>query len=291
MDIPTRLFLPANGTGACIIFLHGSGGLYRNDDPTDVINENFRRWADMAYLRNYIAIFIDSYTPRGGISDDNSNADEVNNRPLDVYGAIDFIKNYNGVSVNQIFLLGWSHGGSTTIASVSDSLVGKNVIVGAVAFYPGCGLDSRFGGISKSTYCNNAPLYIHAAELDSLYTGGYCDTRINRAAEIGCETLFEMRVHQGADHGFDQAEETDIGGKYTQEDYDAHVSSDEHVWTFFESIRTNSTATITTTSITSSSIETTSETSEISSTRNEESNANVTPIGLVLMIVIVGIMF
>eukprot|EP01084_Bolivina_argentea_P290368 498748_1 len=253
ISIPTRVFIPAQPTtgnrhGGCIIFLHGSGGLWKNDDPTDVINENFRRWADMSYDRGYIAIFTDSYTPRGG----RSNSDSVDNRPRDVYGAMQFIKQYgidNNIPVDKIFVVGWSDGGSSTIATMSDTTSGTNhspnIISAAAAFYPGCGLNSNFGGISNSLYCPSGPLRIYAASEDSLCCE-HCNTRMNRATAIGCSMRSEwmLTIYQGADHGYDQAEATDIpphSTKYTQADWDAHVAADAAIWEFFENIRLDNT--------------------------------------------------
>jgi hypothetical protein len=65
--LPARLYLPASpGPRPAIVFMHGGGGLYRNNDPSDVIDAYFRRWAGMAHERGFAALFIDSYTPRGG---------------------------------------------------------------------------------------------------------------------------------------------------------------------------------------------------------------------------------
>ena len=70
-----------------VFFINKSGGLYRNDDPDDVIEENFRRWANRAIERNYVALFFDSFTPRGG----KDQASEVTVRPYDVNASTEFL--------------------------------------------------------------------------------------------------------------------------------------------------------------------------------------------------------
>jgi len=240
--LPARLYLTPELTAQpAIVFMHGSGGLYKNDDPSDVIEKNFRKWANMSQTRGYTALFVDSYTPRGG----KSGASEVDVRPYDAFAAIKYLREAPLVSgriaTESISLLGWSHGGSSVmsaLASTNPQRAALPILCG-VAFYPGCGLYSAFGGISKSTYCPSSPLLILAAGLDPLYTGGYCNTRQNRARMPSVcpnSTVFNMTVFPNAQHSFDEADQAAVAsGKFTAADLEAATAADEEAWNFFTS--------------------------------------------------------
>ncbi len=68
-------------------------------------------------------------------------------------------------------------------------------------------MDAAYGGISTTTNCPYSKTLILAAALDSLYTSGHCETRLQGAgscASAATNNPFEMNVYPGAEHGFDQ---------------------------------------------------------------------------------------
>eukprot|EP00658_Telonema_sp_P-2_P030075 TRINITY_DN22780_c0_g3_i3.p1 TRINITY_DN22780_c0_g3~~TRINITY_DN22780_c0_g3_i3.p1 ORF type:complete len:347 (+),score=56.28 TRINITY_DN22780_c0_g3_i3:106-1146(+) len=233
--LPARLYLPASpGPRPAIVFMHGGGGLYRNNDPSDVIDAYFRRWAGMAHERGFAALFIDSYTPRGG----KAQASEVTVRPYDLYAGVRFLRSKHSLVAGRIrhgsiHAVGWSHGGSSVLSalSVTDPHFKALPIRTAAIMYPGCGLYGAFGGIAKSRYCNAAPLQILAAALDPLYTGGNCEKRIERAKRAGCAAPLTIAVYPGAQHSFDAADLAAVArGRFTPADLRASVHADAAVW-------------------------------------------------------------
>jgi len=111
-------------------------------------------WAQQGYL----AILVDGFGPRGfphgfaaGTHDQRpASLNEVTVRPLDAYGALVYLRTRNDVLADRIVLQGWSNGASATLAAMSSSTAALKAATpatgfrGAVAFYPGCGLDGHF---------------------------------------------------------------------------------------------------------------------------------------------------
>lgn len=222
------------GTGSnlpAVVMMHGCSGAYSSGKLMSV----FQEWGDRLVQAGYTALLVDSFTPRG-ISEvcGQQTGIEVNDRPYDALAAYEFLidSGRSGVSVdrNRVGLLGWSNGGSATLASLSDSTVatyGKRYRA-AVAFYPGCGLYNQFGGISKSTYQPYAPLQILHGGADSLYLDGYCATRVERAKTLGASNsggnAMTLTVYAGAQHSFDLARSGDA--QWTSADLAAKPQAD-----------------------------------------------------------------
>lgn len=89
----------------------------------------------------------------------------------------------------------------------------------AVSYYPGCGLESMVPFSVKQTdsdldmYSPSAPLYIEHGSIDSLVDD--CSEEFGQgrrqkqaalvAAKEGQQDRYSIQIHQGADHGFDNA--------------------------------------------------------------------------------------
>tara|TARA_B100000745_G_scaffold269000_1_gene195303 strand:- start:209 stop:943 length:735 start_codon:yes stop_codon:yes gene_type:complete len=211
------------------LLLHGCSGVFSNSDPQQGIGSLYKKRASRLNEQGYDVLLINSFSFRGADQNQCGNGDagvsEVNDRPWDVLAAVNYLPQLAGVDTNNILLMGWSHGGSSVLATIQQNYLPlpANTFKAAVAYYPGCGLYGAFGGISQSQWVPNTPLLILHGDQDSLYTSGYCDQRINRAIQLGANqnngNPITMEVYVGAQHSFDYA--YSVGGKWTQADVDA----------------------------------------------------------------------
>jgi len=258
-----------------VVILHGCSGVFSYSDPTKGIANIYKEWSTKLTDLDYIVILVDSFSARAAEQNQCNNGSdgtsEVSERPYDVLAAFDYIttnsKLEGMINPNKVGLMGWSHGGSTTLSSLSTvnykGEANKKIFQVGISFYPGCGLYSNFGGISTSTWVPNTLLFIFHGSIDPLYTRGYCDTRIKNALAIDSTITLEMNVYDGAQHSFDDARE--VTSKFNDKDVKAKDLADAVVLYKFnlylkgpvvfagESTSTPTTTTTTTTNSNSSS--------------------------------------
>jgi dienelactone hydrolase len=237
-----KLYQPT-GTGPfpAVILMHGCSGMYSYSDPAKGVASLYTEWAARLNGAGYAALVVDSFTPRGAAQNQCGNGSagtsEVNDRPYDAAAAAQFLSVQPKINPAGIGALGWSHGGGSVLATMDRlDIPGNELIRAAVSFYPGCGLYNAFGGISTSTWMPHAPLLIQAGGADPLYTGGYCDSRVNNARALGAGVAngnpVDMTAYYGAQHSFDQAKAGD--SKWTQADLTAKQSADPTTVLFFD---------------------------------------------------------
>jgi carboxymethylenebutenolidase len=230
LAIPARLYLPTGAHSAVptVVMLHGCAGVYSFSDPALGISLFHKDWAQRLNAAGYGVLLVDSFTPRGTQNQCNNGTAGVNeavDRPKDAKAALKWLI-ANGVApADRVALLGWSNGGSATMATLdtTNAPSGQPRFAGGVAFYPGCGLLDNFGGIASSSWLPYAPLQIFHGSVDPLYTAGSCDTRVDRAHTAGAAGL-NLTVYTGARHSFDQA--SAVKSPYTQSDVDARQAAD-----------------------------------------------------------------
>ncbi|MDO1580857.1 dienelactone hydrolase family protein [Rhizobium oryzicola] len=212
------LFLPPGKTSSplrAVIMLHGRGGAYSSlakgtyNAGTLTKRHVFwgRHWAKMGYA----ALLVDSFGPRGfpagfpihSYADRPKQVSELTARPLDAYGALSYLKTRKDIDGHRIAMQGWSNGGSTAIAAMSDDMLRKVGLEpgagfrGAVAFYPGCGLHGAF----KHRYHPYAGVRIFSGDNDEEVSARTC-SRLTEVAKKGGGDV-EIKVLAGATHGFD----------------------------------------------------------------------------------------
>jgi dienelactone hydrolase len=140
-----------DGPFAALLLLHGCSGL----------GENAFRWASWLKDEGYVALVVDSFSPRHisnicgpqgwmtlGISE----------RVWDAFGALSYLRTLPFVERDRIGVMGWSRGGMTALRAGGKLLQppdgGFRV---AVAFYPACA-----GNLSKE----GIPALLLLGELD-----------------------------------------------------------------------------------------------------------------------------
>jgi dienelactone hydrolase len=195
-----------------VIAAHGCGGMYSaRADRRDQLSERSIAWTEELLADGYAVLWPDSFNPRGKRSVCLIKRGEPTIAPmtrrLDMLGALAFAASQPGVDRANIALLGWSHGGSTTLAAIN----GKDAQIeqfftaadapprwrAAVAFYPGCFVSLRQG----DKWLPSPPLEVHIGALDDWSRPAPCVQLGDAARARGAQMA--VTVYPGANHGFD----------------------------------------------------------------------------------------
>jgi dienelactone hydrolase len=246
------LFIPSSAVPVpAVVVQHGSGGLWSSTDSTNTkMSLQFKGWVDSFRVHKIAALFVDSYTARG-VKTFHNVAPPANLpiaaefvRPRDAYTGLDYLRSLPAIIPTKIALLGFSHGGTSVLSTMVDatavakatpwSLISSNItytdgvlapaakpvsggFVAAVSFYPGAAMFSYYGKPgtpSNGKYIPYAPVMIHAAALDPLYTTTYSNTDNNtqissydglimKAQLNPASAAMTKHEYAGAEHSFD----------------------------------------------------------------------------------------
>jgi dienelactone hydrolase len=206
------------GPFPALVILHDCSGLGSRSSGAA------RRWAKEMVSRGYVIVIPDSFSPRGhagGVCTNPSPSREdvsPTRRAEDAYTALAYLRSLPFVDGSRVGLMGGSHGGSSTLASmvaaeasrISQAQGAPRGFAAAVALYPSCAV--RYGswrpvlqkGGSRNylgVYEVNAPLLILIGELDDWTPMEPCQ----RLAEVAEQAGFpvSIKVYPGAHHAFD----------------------------------------------------------------------------------------
>ena len=177
----------------------------------------------------YLAILVDGFGPRGyphgfpqhSYGDRPPELDETTVRPLDAYGALAYLRTRPDVDPKAIALLGWSNGGSATLAAMAadtPALPQASVETGfrgALAFYPACALKGKF----DDGYLPYAPVRVFIGAADEEVSPTRCEDLVEKSEMKGGD--IKISVYPGATHDFD-----DPGRKRASVDANADAVSD-----------------------------------------------------------------
>ncbi|MFO1415218.1 MAG: dienelactone hydrolase family protein [Burkholderiales bacterium] len=213
--IDALFFKPPDTTGGkvpLVVALHGCGGMYSaSASRRDQLSERGIAWTEALLADGYAVLWPDSFNPRGRRSVCLVRRGEPTIAPatrrLDVLGALAFGTAQPGIDRTRAAIVGWSHGGSTTLATVNgkDPAIeafyaapgAPPPFVAAVAFYPGCVVSLREG----AGWLPMMPLRIDTGELDDWTPSSFC-VRLGDSARLRGATM-DVTVYPGAYHGFD----------------------------------------------------------------------------------------
>jgi dienelactone hydrolase len=202
---------PAGGVPA-VVAVHGCAGMWSNvaGHETELSRHNVA-WAELLLAEGYAVLFPDSFNPRGQrqvctIRYGERTIDPPRRR-LDVLGALAFLAAQSGIDRERIALVGWSHGGSTTLATINarDSATiaaragpdAPPFFRAAVAFYPGCGASLRAG----SRWQPAVPTRIHIGADDDWTPAQPCvDLGVSMR---GRDPTLDVTVYADSYHAFD----------------------------------------------------------------------------------------
>lgn len=217
-----------DGPFPAVVLLPGCGGIGKPNDD----------WANRLASWGYVALQVDSFRPRG----ETQICDKLLRVPFhiraeDAYDAKSYLNGLPFVDRNRIGLLGQSHGGFATLASVSKSTYATSAALidlftdvttnlepperndlfrAAVALYPFC-----IGQLDDS----NAPLLILIGELDSWCPAALCQMKMP-SGKTSNEVI--LKIYPGAHHGFDM-EGVDMVREHHRVLYDPVASADSIV--------------------------------------------------------------
>ena len=220
--IPAALHKPeGDGPFPAVVIMHDCSGLGPRSSGSPA------RWARELLQQGYVVLIPDSFTPRGF---DNGVCTVPGNqqrgvrglaRAADAYAALGALRALAYVQRDRIGIMGGSHGGSATLATMVTPRNAKDPLAGAkadgfaagLALYPGCtgtygewSTTHASGNIGPMTgyagvYKPLAPLLILAGEKDDWTPAEPCRQMAEVARAQGLP--MDIHVYPGAHHSFD----------------------------------------------------------------------------------------
>jgi dienelactone hydrolase len=199
-----------DGPFPAAVFMHGCSGMLT---ASGALASRFRGWTTLLVEQGFVVLLADSFNPRGIQQECTVSPQPVSqtrDRPGDARGALAFLQAQRYVDPARVALIGWSHGGGSTLATIVGPLPDPPeseppvpVLAGgpwfrtAVAFYPGCVTASRPARVASS-----APLLILQGDADNWTPPEPCRRLVDRATES--IHPIELKLYEGAYHAFDE---------------------------------------------------------------------------------------
>ena len=209
------------GPFPAVVIMHDCSGLGPRSSGSPI------RWAMALVERGYVIVMPDSFSTRGHAGGVCTNPSPSRNdvapvrRVPDAYAALAYVRTLPYVDGKRIGIMGGSHGGSTTLASMvaaeqdSEPLAREKRagFTAAVALYPGCAARMgdwrvvRQGGAGGpitdyvGVYKPVAPLLILIGENDDWTPAEPCRKLTEISRQAGYPVA--IKVYPGAYHGFD----------------------------------------------------------------------------------------
>jgi carboxymethylenebutenolidase len=209
------LFQPAGrGPHAAVVLLHGRAGPYsslaKGVYNASTLSKRHKFWGEFWADRGYVAVLVDSFGPRGfwegfpkhSYEDRPSEVSEQTVRPMDAYGALEWLRSRADVIPDRIGVQGWSNGAMTTLVTMSSHAPGissptpETGFRAALAFYPGCGMEAIQGG-----YTPYASIQMFVGMADEEVSPKRCQTWEKRVKAAGGD--IDLVAYDGAEHNFD----------------------------------------------------------------------------------------
>ncbi|QCI64594.1 dienelactone hydrolase family protein [Phreatobacter stygius] len=218
LAVPFIIAKPAgDGPFPAVVILHDCSGLGPASSGAPW------RWSSELTRRGYVTIWPDSFStrgfPNGTCLEPDQAAAAPDVRVGDAYAALAHLRGLAFVDGSRIAVMGGSHGGSSTLASIvstpANSARAAPGFAAAIALYPGCG--RRYGewGVARGREPGSpitgyrglfrplAPLLILTGELDDWTPAEPCRQLAERAKAEGLPV--DIEIYPGAHHSFDSA--------------------------------------------------------------------------------------
>lgn len=208
------VFAPARpGAHPAVVLMHGRAGAYSSlasgSYAAETLSKRHRAWGEMLAAQGYVAILVDGFGPRGypqgfgrgSYEDRPAELNEVTVRPRDAYGALAYLRSRPDVAARRVALLGWSNGGSATLAAMAadDAITPRpeRQFRAGVALYPACGLKGQF----ERGYRSYAPVRVFMGDADEEVSPRRCASLIEESRAAGSD--ISILLYPGATHSFD----------------------------------------------------------------------------------------
>ena len=197
-------FMPdaKTATGAAAILLHGCGGLGANRN----LNARHKAAKDWFIERGIAVLFPESFTSRRfeevcTIKMQSRTIRQID-RVQDVMAAHAWLKTQPGIDAKKIVLLGWSHGGSTVLNTLTHRVplgeFSDDVkFIEAIAFYPGCSPFAKDSAPAKIS----SPLTVLMGDADDWTPAAPCSAFVARLKNN--DQPATLTLYPGAYHDFD----------------------------------------------------------------------------------------
>jgi dienelactone hydrolase len=207
-----------------------------HDPCTEGLQHQFHDWAERLTERGYAVVMPASYLSRGFCEwgDDEAPEDLDKHealilRTFDAAAGAKYLCDDPRVDCSRIAMLGFSAGAVATLLFMHEhytdaqdtrlhDLVDIPPVVGAVLYYPGCGLEGEIinkldQGAVERYYYPRAPIWVPHAEKDPLLDD--CEEVRDPQVDIVAQQhgvdqdMFDLHVYPKAKHGFDGSSEDD----------------------------------------------------------------------------------
>lgn len=201
-----------------VVMLHGRSGAYsslaKEKYDATTLSVRHKAWGQLLARNGYAALMVDDFGPMGyptgfgrfTYNDRPAELDEVSHRPLHAYGALRYLQSRPDIDGGRVALLGWSNGGSATLAAMADDKPGDMKTVGfkaGIAIYPGCGLKGRY---DRAGYTPYNPVRVFMGSGDAEVSPVLCERFVRRSANRGGDIAITM--FRGAEHSYDTPTKT-----------------------------------------------------------------------------------
>ena len=189
--IEGKVYRPAGaGPFPAVVLMHGCGG------PS----ANVPVWWQFFAANGIAALEVIGFRPRGidEVCTKVASASGITlrDRAYDAYGGLAWLQQQSWVDPRRVVVMGFSHGGSTTLTAASLGFPrphpGKPDFAAAIPVYPGCNdfdLDSAM------------PMFVLTGERDDWTPSKPCERKAARAKAAGYDV--RLSVMAGAHHSFD----------------------------------------------------------------------------------------
>lgn len=233
---------PPAGGWPGVVLLHGSGGLFESGEDKypcgEAVQDEFYRWVQLLNDRGIAVVMPDSFYSRGFCEWHETRTvprkfdehERLVARTFDAAAAANYLCDDARIDCSRLAVLGFSNGASVTLMLLHEQLtdaedsrlhsLDDNIpsFVGAVAYYPGCGLQSELSNDLGEDevdryYYPSAPMWVPHAEKDKLLEN--CEELRDPQVDVIADQqgvkldMFEIEVYAGAKHGFNGSESDD----------------------------------------------------------------------------------
>jgi len=230
-----QIFEPeGDGPFPVAILVPGCGGLFGDEGPKEIM----RDYAREAATRGYIALVVDSFTPRS-IGFDKARklvcaglTLRGGQRAGDIVAAIEHARALPGALTDGYVIAGWSHGGWAVMDVMTFDMEAKGppgladpprdalaAVDGVYLTYPYCGFGSR---TNKRRWAKAPAASIVVVEGDTVSSPESCSKAFFNIYKSG--VTLDIEMFRGVTHAFDESDQT-ATSKFV---YDESVAARAH---------------------------------------------------------------